>query len=935
MTILPTERTRPAKAAGHPFIQCFTYLTLLSCLVLTGQPLCAQQNYFVDGYHGGIWGHFPYHYASYIAAEMQKHPRWKVNLEIEPVTWDSIRQTDPQGYAYIRQALIAPPGKTAMEYVNPAYGQPYLFNISAESIIRQFAYGIRTLKRHFPGIRFTTYSSEEPCFTSALPAILQSFGIRYASLKNPNTCWGGYTAAHGGELVRWKGPDGSSIITVPRYATEQLASGSTWQTNAWRNDPQYLRDAVAYGIPNPVGMCLQDAGWTHGPWLGAEDVRQPGGDKRSTYTTWSHYFQQALKDFKPQGSRKIPEWRLSQEDIHVSLVWGGQILQKVARAVRQTENHLINTEKIAALNHYFFHTSWPAGSLDKAWLNLLLSQHHDCWIVPYNKKHGLTWQQHVSRWTDTALTLSAAIRQAGQKSQPAGGTEITPFHTDTLALRIYNSTGRSGTALMHYTYSHPDKATDRTPLLLDPNGRPVPFQLASPPVRKAGRMVNGRTLYFMATVPAMGYSTYQLVLNAGQATNTAHRTTPASPGGQPMAKTLKDGRVQVETDRYMINFDPQKGGIITRLLLKKREKNGHAFPEHEFITQTNTGIGELRGFFYQQNRFLSSKDQPAKVHILTNGPFYTRIQVEGKIGTTPFHQVYSLSRQDPLIRSSLRIDWPENNIPGIGAYDQDKTFKNEDPAKAFYNSRYKLLTLFPVNIQQGTIYKDAPFDIYKSKLPDTFYDRWDSIKNDIIFHWVNLDETDSHYGFALFSGATTSYAHADSLPLGLVTQYIGRGLFGADYTVEGPTKINYAFMPHDNDWKQGQVEQASVAYNNPFTLLPVKHPGPHKKQEAMLTVDPASGWEISSLTLATGTDTTNRTGRHKNSYILRIFNAVGTNKPYRIQLNHVARQGNSIQVAEVDLNGHFQRTIPLLPSGTAFELSIPPLGFRTVSITYP
>ena len=53
---------------------------------------------------------------------------------------------------------------------------------------------------------FSAYSSEEPCFTSALPGILKSFGFKYAVLKNPNTCWGGYTRAFGGELVDWIGP---------------------------------------------------------------------------------------------------------------------------------------------------------------------------------------------------------------------------------------------------------------------------------------------------------------------------------------------------------------------------------------------------------------------------------------------------------------------------------------------------------------------------------------------------------------------------------------------------------------------------------------------------------------------------------------------------------------------------------------------------------
>ena len=98
--------------------------------------------------------------------------------------------------------------------------------------------------------------------------MLKSFGYQFAVLKNPDTCWGGYTSAYGGELVNWIGPDGTAILTVPRYACEALQPGSCWQTIAWRNSPEYIQACFEQGIEHPVGMCLQDAGWRGGPWLG-------------------------------------------------------------------------------------------------------------------------------------------------------------------------------------------------------------------------------------------------------------------------------------------------------------------------------------------------------------------------------------------------------------------------------------------------------------------------------------------------------------------------------------------------------------------------------------------------------------------------------------------------------------------------------------------
>ena len=95
----------------------------------------------------------------------------------------------PGAYRQLKNVVVT----KQVEFTNPTYAQPYCYNISGESIIRQFQYGIAKINKHFPGVTFTTYSVEEPCFTSCLPQILKLFGFKYAVLKCPNTCWGGYT----------------------------------------------------------------------------------------------------------------------------------------------------------------------------------------------------------------------------------------------------------------------------------------------------------------------------------------------------------------------------------------------------------------------------------------------------------------------------------------------------------------------------------------------------------------------------------------------------------------------------------------------------------------------------------------------------------------------------------------------------------------------
>src|SRR5690606_31683351 len=218
---------------------------------------------------------------------------------------------------------------------------------------------------HFPSAVFTTYSAEEPCFTSSLPYILKSFGFKYASTKNPNTMWGGYTRAYGGELVNWIGPDGTAITTVPRYAIEDLQPGSTWQSIAWYNSKAYIQKALDAGIVNPVGMTIQDAAWSHGwdkgPWLGQDTTKfyTP-----TQYTTWRNYF--------TNHSIGTPDedWHFSQEDVLTSLVWGSEVMNTLAQEVRGAENAIVRAEKMAAVASLVENTPWREKLVDEGWVKL-------------------------------------------------------------------------------------------------------------------------------------------------------------------------------------------------------------------------------------------------------------------------------------------------------------------------------------------------------------------------------------------------------------------------------------------------------------------------------------------------------------------------------------------------------------------------------------
>jgi len=846
-------------------------LLVLACVLLAQEPLQAQAPaqpaYFIDGYHGGIYGHIPQWQTKFMVDKLHEFPDWKINLELEPESWDSIAIEHPDDYAAFKDCIADQSANGRVEYVNPAYGQSYLYNISGESIIRQFYYGMRKLRQHFPNVVFSTYSSEEPCFTSALPQILSSYGFKYASLKNPNTCWGGYTRAHGGELVNWIGPDGTSLLTVPRYATEALKPHSTWETIASINTVDYVKNAFKAGITSPVGMCLQDAGWAFGPWIDHGDASHGGkmSYHPTIYETWRGY----MEHHTPLHS--TDNWHFSQEDVLTSLTWGGQVLQEVARKTRAAENRIIAAEKLAAMAAVYQGTPWPGASFDEAWRTLLLSQHHDCWIVPYNVVRNTThtWAEWVSIWTANTVNRSdRAMDTSMQALVPAG---------DQSGVTVFNTTAADRDENVELKLP----AGWSNAIVTGWDNKPVASQLSG-----------SNKLLFRALVPKLGYAVF-------------HLREAQSIVGFPGARVSESGdKLDIETDCYAVTLDAGKGGAITRLTTKGAGAKDYIdrAARHYF--------NELRGNFYNDGGFHSSTETPARLTILEKGPLRVRVQVDGQIAGTPFTQLLTFQQGEPRIDVHLEIHWTGNHRIG----ESPDSVKGHELEKEFYNDSFKLQVLFPVALEGQKIYKNAPFDVTESRLDNTFFDSWDSIRNVVVLNWVDVTDAAGKNGLAIFSDETTSYAHGPNYPLGLTVAYSGPGLFWRDYTLERPTVMDYAILPHAGRWDKAGIWTAGTRWNEPL-LARVQTTITDISDRSLLELA-SPGWEVTSIT----------TSGH--DLLVRLFNAEGKDSIQRIGPNFPVKTANL-----VTLDGHIIKRLNIQDCGSdakCVEITAPRFGIRTI-----
>lgn len=558
---------------------------------------------------------------------------------------------------------------------------------------------------------------------------------------------------------------------------------------------------------------------------------------------------------------------------------GAQVLQKIAQQVRVSENKIVMAEKVAALSKVYQNAAWPQTSMDEAWRTLMLSQHHDCWIVPYNGRPGNTWADKVVVWTGGTNRISDSIISNAFTS--AGSA-----NADNRTIRVYNTTGNKRNELVKLLLPPNSNTTDLT--IVDDKNKEVLSQ-------KVSSKEGVPQIYFKAEVPPVGYNTYTIV-----------NKKPSAISGARTSVT-NEGDVVLETDLYKLVIDKLKGGSIKSLIAKTLKNK-------EFVDVKNArGFNEMRGNFFNDGGFHSTSENPVTVTVVEKGPAIVKAEIKGMILTHPYTQVITLKQGEKRIDCNVRIDW-KSNI-GIGDdYKQQGGLDSKDYTKPFYDDSKKLMALFPLNFSSQKIYKDAPLDVTESKLDNTFFRTWDSIKNNVVVSWVDVYDAKNNYGLALLTDQTTNYAHGENFPLGMNIQYSGVGLWGRNYTIAGPTQINYALVPHAGKWDEGHISTEGVNWNEPLLASFISSAKEAKKSLVDVT---GTGLQVTTV-LADG-----------NDLLVRLFNAEGDTKS-----KMVAVGGQASGAEFVELNGVVKQTLKTKKgkNNTTIDVAMPRFGIRTIRL---
>ena len=862
--------------------------------------------YYVDGYHGGSRGHMPAGSWRDILNAMRSLPAWKISLDIEPASWHDLRREDPEAYHEFQKLLEDRAVNARVEIVNGTFSQPFGWAQGGESNIRQLLRGREVIREHFPRAVIETYAVQEPCWASCLPQVLRSLGFTSAVLKDPGTAWGGYSAGFDAETVEWVGPDGTAIAAVPRYACEELLH--VWETESVTGSAEFSRKCVAHGIPHPAGNCFQDLGWAARPKVTGAYIR---------YVTWREYMQQVAE--KPRK-----QWRFSMEDILTTLPWGEKTLQTLAQQVRSAENRVLVAEKMASMAAAFRGTEFPAERLRRAWDQLLWSQHHDAWITATTRTGRQAWAFQVASETMETEEISDAIISAAAVAVSGGENRPPSVPIGAQWVRVFNTAGTEREEVVELSWAS-DIGTRRA-RVFDSSGHEVPCQLLRPrkfsprgtaaqggraragedsvaglPAFGPGESLNAATVLFRAKAPPIGYGSYRI--------EPVYDDSPANAFRGATARREPDGAVMLETDLYRVRLDPARGGVITSLLAKDGNR--------EFVDGAAERLfNEYRGYFVAEKQWASSADSPATVTIAERGPVRVRAQVAGQILGRRFQTTVALAQGQRRVDFSARFTYDQDTWIG-DPWDIKPEDRRVERRRSQNDGRWKLNAFFPTPFRNQAIYKNAAYDVCRSRNTDTFFQGWQEIKHNIILHWVDVVDEQQKLGLAMFSNHTTAYTHGPDYPLALVMGWGWEGGFWwGKCPLRGTQQVNYALVPHAGMWDQARISQESGCWNEPLIAQIVDgDPGNAPHTRSLVRVG-GEGIEIPTIMFQ---------GR---SMLVRLFNAEGDEAERTVSL---AVRPSRVELVELD-----GRVVRRLDVGRAsdgryeFTLAIPRFGIRTL-----
>jgi hypothetical protein len=260
------------------------------------------------------------------------------------------------------------------EVINPTYSQPYNLTIGAESNIKQIEYGLRELKKL--GLDSNIYYCSESSVHPQIPQILKGFNIEYGSLR---TRLLGVNPTSNSAYINWIGLDNTGIDTIVDQSG--VFNGEYWHGTFYKEIPNILFQAVSRPFMRYI------------IYSNIEDFRNPEPYQEEVWrvSKTSEIFGKFLqcaeffKLFEKNG-----EYKYHRDEFLI----GDYILLPFELFLHNKNSELLLlTAEFVNYILGLFNTNNNDHFFEDLWKNLLLTQAHDCYAVPFIRSGDYTQMQ--------------------------------------------------------------------------------------------------------------------------------------------------------------------------------------------------------------------------------------------------------------------------------------------------------------------------------------------------------------------------------------------------------------------------------------------------------------------------------------------------------------------------------------------------------------
>lgn len=634
---------------------------------------------------------------------------------------------------------------------------------SSESLIRQLLYGQRFFEREF-GTENTEYLLPD-CFgfPASLPTVLAHCG--YRGFSTQKLSWGSAVGIPF-NLGVWEGPDGESVIAALNcgsYTTkveENLAFSKKWISRLDANGAKsgLFTDMMYYGVGDQGGAPQESS---------IKMIEQALATTNGDVRVISARADQIFRDITDAQKEKLPRYK---GDLLLTQHSAGSLTSQayMKRWNRLNETLAEAAEKAAVAAHILGAAPYPREKIHRAWELVLAAQVHD--VLPGTcipKAYEYSWNDEIIALNSFASVLENSV---------GGVARALDTQVSGVPLVVYNPLSIEREDLVEAEIELPPGTTN--PMVYDGSGLPVPTQTIS-------TQGNQYRLLFIAKVPSLGFSVFEVKPDAASPKDTELKITERSLENSRYRVTLNDAGDIAGIFDKAANHEM----LAAPARLSFQTEIPHDYPawNMDWKDRTNAPRSYLSG--------------PAKIRIVETGPARIALEIEREAENSRFSQTVRLAAGAAGSRLEIanRVDW------------QSKACS--------------LKAEFPLAVAN-------PMATYNWEIGKIQRGNNDPKKYEVPSHqWFDLTDTSGDYGVTVLNDSKYGSDKPDDHTLRLTLLYTPGIREGAGYDEQqtqdwGRHEFVYGLSGHPKDWRAGKADWEAARLGQPLLAFrTTAHPG--------------------------------------------------------------------------------------------------------------